>query len=67
MTEPLLLSKEDIQQRLGLDPVNVERAVSDPAFPAPAINFSQKARRWLASAVDEWVILKHQQANRGAR
>jgi hypothetical protein len=42
-----VMTQDDIQAMLKLDPTNTAKVVDLPSFPAPVLDLSQKARRWL--------------------
>lgn len=53
MTE--LLTPDDIAAKLKLPKRHTMELLRSPHFPAPAINQSQKLRRWTAQAVEAWI------------
>jgi len=60
MTE--LLTPAEIAAMLKV-PVRIaqEQVLRTPSFPAPAINLSQKVRRWFRSDVEDWIAKKAKQ------
>lgn len=51
-----LLSIDDIAKMLGVEYRHVrDRLSKRPDFPRPALNLSQKTRRWDRAKVQEWV------------
>lgn len=59
-----VMTKDDIKVMLKLDSNNIDKVVSMNSFPAPAIDLSQKSRRWLRSAVEQWVVEQYESNRR---
>jgi len=61
-----VMTQDDIQAMLKLDATNIKEVVRLSSFPAPAIDLSQKARRWLRSSVEQWVVEQYEKNQRKA-
>lgn len=59
MNAPDLITYTDISKLLGVSlPHARDRLTKRPDFPAPAVNVSQKIRRWRTADVLRWASLK---------
>jgi len=58
-----LLDGKGVAALLKVDQRSARTIMGTESFPAPAIDHSQKTRRWLRSAVEEWVVRQHQKNN----
>ena len=50
-----LLTPQQISEMLQLPLRKTSELVKRPSFPAPAINESQKLRRWTMESVEGWI------------
>lgn len=56
MTDQLLSTKE-IAQLLGVCQRHATAAITKrPDFPKPAVNLSQRLRRWARRDVEQWIL-----------
>lgn len=61
MTE-LLLSREQVEQRLGISRSGLRKLVKQGAFPQP-IQIGERLIRWRLSTIDEFIASKDNEIN----
>ncbi len=68
MTTIQLIDSAELAAMLGVSRDHaVARIAKRPDFPKPAVNLSQKLRRWNLSDVQRWMLKAQQQRQRQSR